>query len=185
MVCAKCQRTLQKTTLATPGVKRKNEMYYGSPAGDRTRSEPKSATLGASGIGKSKLLSKAAKNPYAAYSSSCSTCKTKVDQGHKFCQRCAYKAGNGAFFMSTTLEIRAGELTTLYSLFGVWEGPDADGLHDWQRISYLGTEVLREMKSHRDRTRSVILLHSAKRGMRDICRYGYQDAHKTLQRISD
>ena len=96
MVCTKCQRTIEKTTLATPAVKRKNDLYYGSPAGDKANlsSSKSSATLGATGIGKSKLLSKAAKNPYAAYSSSCSTCKTKIGQGHKLCQRCAYKAGN-------------------------------------------------------------------------------------------
>ena len=99
MVCAKCQRSLQKTTLATPGVKRKSDLYYGSPAGDKksssTAGTTSSATLGATGIGKSKLLSKAAKNPYAAYSNSCAKCKTKIDRGHKYCQSCAYKAGNG------------------------------------------------------------------------------------------
>lgn len=40
----------------------------------------------------SKLLGKGAKNPYAAYSSSCEQCKTKTEQGRKLCQRCAYKA---------------------------------------------------------------------------------------------
>lgn len=40
----------------------------------------------------SKLLSKAAKNPYAQYASSCKTCKTKTDSGRTYCQRCAYKA---------------------------------------------------------------------------------------------
>lgn len=34
MVCAKCQKTIKQTELATPGVKRRSEMYYGSPAGD-------------------------------------------------------------------------------------------------------------------------------------------------------
>ncbi|KAI9801088.1 MAG: hypothetical protein M1833_002956 [Piccolia ochrophora] len=94
MVCAKCQRLSKSTELATPAVKRKNDMYYGSPAssssktGDKTKS---SATLGSTGVGKSKLLSKGAKNPYAAYSSSCDKCKTKTEQGRKFCHRCAYK----------------------------------------------------------------------------------------------
>lgn len=46
MVCAKCQKTIKQTELATPAVKRKNEMYYGSPAGDKNR-----ATIGG-GIGK-------------------------------------------------------------------------------------------------------------------------------------
>ena len=54
MVCAKCQK-LQKTTLATPGVKHKHEMYYGAPAGpkagDKDKSKP-SATMGFAGIGK-------------------------------------------------------------------------------------------------------------------------------------
>ena len=95
MVCTKCQRKLAKTTLATPDVKKKSELYYGSPASSsssKKTSSSASATTAQNGIGKSKLLSKAAKNPYAAYSSSCETCKTKTDQGRKFCQRCAYKA---------------------------------------------------------------------------------------------
>jgi len=77
--------------LATPGVKKKSEIYYGSPASSK-ESGKSSATVGNNGVTKSKLLSKSARNPYAAYSSSCSTCKTKVDQGHKYCQKCAYKA---------------------------------------------------------------------------------------------
>ncbi|KAE8400947.1 PDZ-binding protein, partial [Aspergillus pseudonomiae] len=95
MVCSKCQKKLKSTELATPGVKRKSEMYYGSPAtsvggggGEGSKSKP---TLGNTGIGKSKLLSSKAKNPYAAYSSACESCKTKTEQGRKFCQRCAYK----------------------------------------------------------------------------------------------
>ncbi|KAL1842731.1 hypothetical protein VTJ49DRAFT_4369 [Mycothermus thermophilus] len=91
MVCAKCQK-LNKTTLATPGVKKKTEMYYGSPASSSASSEKKSATLGQTGISKSKLLSKAAKNPYAQYSSSCIRCKTKVARGHSYCNQCAYRA---------------------------------------------------------------------------------------------
>lgn len=55
MVCTKCQKKLKTTELATPGVKRKSEMYYGSPttstsggsSADRTK-----ATLGNTGIGK-------------------------------------------------------------------------------------------------------------------------------------
>lgn len=112
MVCAKCQK-LNKTTLTTPGVKKKSEMYYGSSAS--SSGEKKSATLGQNGISKvrifvfaynlsfnvvsndmtlhqSKLLSKAAKNPYAQYASSCTKCKTKVSQGHSLCQTCAYKS---------------------------------------------------------------------------------------------
>ncbi|KAL5360125.1 PDZ-binding protein, partial [Aspergillus floccosus] len=93
MVCAKCQKKLKSTELATPGVKRKSEMYYGSPAtsGGGAGGESKKSTLGNTGIGKSKLLSSKAKNPYAAYASSCDLCKTKTEQGKKYCQRCAYQ----------------------------------------------------------------------------------------------
>ncbi|KAL4780169.1 PDZ-binding protein [Aspergillus varians] len=105
MVCSKCQKKLKTTELATPGVKRKNEMYYGSPstslggggggssgsgAGTATANKAK-PTLGSTGVSKNKLLSSKAKNPYAAYSSSCDSCKTKTEQGRKFCQRCAYQ----------------------------------------------------------------------------------------------
>lgn len=97
MVCSKCQKLGKgTTTLVTPGVKKKSEMYYGSPASASTSSTSKtggkSATLGQTGIGKSKLLSQAARNPYAQYSSSCTKCKTRVSQGHTFCQTCAFKA---------------------------------------------------------------------------------------------
>ncbi|RDW79163.1 cysteine-rich PDZ-binding protein [Aspergillus mulundensis] len=99
MVCSKCQKKLKATELATPGVKRKSEMYYGSPsttsgggagAGSATANKSK-ATLGNTGVSKNKLLSSKAKNPYAAYSSSCDMCKTKTEQGRKYCQRCAYQ----------------------------------------------------------------------------------------------
>jgi putative ribosome biogenesis GTPase RsgA len=105
MVCAKCQR-LQKTTLATPGVKRKADMYYGSPASQKD--DKSSATLGNSGIGKSKLLSKSAKNPYAAYSSSCATCKKRTEQGMKFCHRCAYKSNACAMCGKAVAEDKSG-----------------------------------------------------------------------------
>lgn len=54
MVCGKCQKKLKKTELATPGVKRKNDMYYGSPSstlggGGDAKSKP---TLGNTGISK-------------------------------------------------------------------------------------------------------------------------------------
>ena len=51
MVCSKCQK-LQKTTLATPGVKRKHDMYYGSPTAGGTNKSKTSATQGSTGIGK-------------------------------------------------------------------------------------------------------------------------------------
>ncbi|KAJ5894729.1 hypothetical protein N7495_006420 [Penicillium taxi] len=89
MVCTKCQKKLKTTELATPGVKRKNEMYLGSPSGASAAAGK--ATLGSTGIGKSKLLGAKAKNPFAAYASSCETCKTKTDKGKKYCQRCAYQ----------------------------------------------------------------------------------------------
>lgn len=51
MVCGKCQK-LNKTTLATPGVKKKSEMYYGSPAASSSSVDKKSVTLGQTGISK-------------------------------------------------------------------------------------------------------------------------------------
>lgn len=50
MVCSKCQK-LNKTTLATPGVKKKSEIYYGSAASSSS-GEKKSATLGQTGVSK-------------------------------------------------------------------------------------------------------------------------------------
>lgn len=62
MVCTKCQKKLKATELATPGVKRKNEMYYGSPSttlggGSASGAGPAASakskpTLGATGVGK-------------------------------------------------------------------------------------------------------------------------------------
>ena len=57
MVCIKCQKILQKTELATPSVKRRNDMYYGSPAtsvpsGSSAGKNKASVTLGHNGIGK-------------------------------------------------------------------------------------------------------------------------------------
>ncbi|CRK27793.1 hypothetical protein HYQ45_013476 [Verticillium longisporum] len=97
MVCSKCQKLGKgATTLATPTVKKKSELYHGSAASSSAAGGSKSATLGQTGIGKSKLLSKAAKNPYAQYSSACGTCKTRVAQGHALCQSCAYRADSCA-----------------------------------------------------------------------------------------
>ncbi|KAF7944295.1 hypothetical protein EAE96_010695 [Botrytis aclada] len=63
MVCAKCQKKSSTTSLATPEVKKKSDMYLGSPAGSSSSKAgtKTSATLGNNGIGKSKLLSKAAR----------------------------------------------------------------------------------------------------------------------------
>ncbi|KAI4174303.1 MAG: hypothetical protein LQ343_002442 [Gyalolechia ehrenbergii] len=52
MVCAKCQKQLKSTALATPAVKKKTEMYYGSPAGSSGRIEKSSATSGSTAAGK-------------------------------------------------------------------------------------------------------------------------------------
>jgi hypothetical protein len=73
MVCNKCQKLIKGTSLATPEVKKKSELYYGSSASSSSASTKgtgasKSTTLGQSGVVKSKLLSKSAKNPYAQYS---------------------------------------------------------------------------------------------------------------------
>jgi hypothetical protein len=98
MVCSKCQKKLAKTELATPGVKRKadygsSNSTLGGGGGGGSGSKP---TLGNTGVSKNKLLSAKAKNPYAAYASSCEACSTKTEQGRKFCQRCAYSR-NGMF----------------------------------------------------------------------------------------
>lgn len=57
MVCAKCQKLSKGTTLATPEVKRKSEIYYGSPASSsapsaKAKGAGKPTTLGNNGIGK-------------------------------------------------------------------------------------------------------------------------------------
>lgn len=51
MVCSKCQKVIKKTELATPNVKRKNEIYLGSPMVDKN----KSSTVGSNGISKVSL----------------------------------------------------------------------------------------------------------------------------------
>ena len=113
MVCTKCQRLAAPTTLATPGVKRRSEIYHGSPAsgsgiGNSSSSLPSSrnktststtssaAVLGNAGVSKSKLLSKAAKNPYASYGGSCRKCSGKTEQGKVLCHMCAYKSNSCA-----------------------------------------------------------------------------------------
>ncbi|KAG8630456.1 hypothetical protein KVT40_002075 [Elsinoe batatas] len=88
MVCAKCQKLEKQTKLATPDVKKKSELYYGNT--NAAGSSKKGPTLGSTGVSKSKLLSKGAKNPYASYASGCEGCKTRVESGRKYCQRCAY-----------------------------------------------------------------------------------------------
>lgn len=59
MVCAKCQKLVKQTQLATPEVKKKNEMYFGSPAsgsGASTKStsglKGAGVTLGSTGVSK-------------------------------------------------------------------------------------------------------------------------------------
>lgn len=53
MVCAKCQKKLKSTELATPGVKRKNDIYYGSPASTvGGGSATGKATMGTTGVSK-------------------------------------------------------------------------------------------------------------------------------------
>ena len=54
VLCSKCSKVAKTTSLATPGVKKKNEMYLGSPAGSSksTDKSKTSSTLGNNGIGK-------------------------------------------------------------------------------------------------------------------------------------
>ncbi|KAI9831620.1 MAG: hypothetical protein M1826_003229 [Phylliscum demangeonii] len=61
----------------------------------------------------SKLLSKSAKNPYAAYASACATCKTRTDQGRKLCQACAYKANACAMCGKSQAGAKAAALGVL------------------------------------------------------------------------
>lgn len=56
-----------------------------------------------------KLLSSKAKNPYAAYASSCESCKTKTEQGKKFCQRCAYQRNGMSCIILELLEAAFGK----------------------------------------------------------------------------
>lgn len=51
MVCAKCQKTLKRTELATPGVKRKNDLPSYTASSGSGKSGP-SATLGSTGVSK-------------------------------------------------------------------------------------------------------------------------------------
>lgn len=71
----------------------------------------------------SKLLSSKAKNPYAAYASSCESCKTRTEQGKKFCQRCAYQR-NGMSSFSFFLDWLGARLMAVVSLSDVWEEYD-------------------------------------------------------------
>ena len=87
MVCAACAKLQKPTSLATPTPKRKSEQYHLS-----LQSTSASRASTSNGITKNKLLGKGAKNPYAVYAASCEKCKTKVEQGKRYCQSCAYKA---------------------------------------------------------------------------------------------
>jgi hypothetical protein len=55
MVCAKCQKLSKPTSLATPEVKKKSEIYYGSPLSSSKNGAKSSPTLGNTGIGKVRL----------------------------------------------------------------------------------------------------------------------------------
>jgi len=52
MVCAKCAKLQSQTQLATPGVKRKNDIYLGSPTAATSVKGKPSATLGNTGVTK-------------------------------------------------------------------------------------------------------------------------------------
>lgn len=53
MVCSKCAKKLKSTQLATPDVKRRSEMYYGSSSSTNSSDKTKGkSTLGNTGIGK-------------------------------------------------------------------------------------------------------------------------------------
>lgn len=50
MVCSKCQKLTKKTTLATPEVKKKSEIYHGSSA--TSKGAEKGTTLASAGVSK-------------------------------------------------------------------------------------------------------------------------------------
>jgi hypothetical protein len=50
MVCNKCQKLIKGTSLATPEVKKKSELYYGSLASTKGAGASKSTTLGQTGV---------------------------------------------------------------------------------------------------------------------------------------
>lgn len=58
----------------------------------------------------SKLLSAGAKNPYAAYSSTCTgaECVTKIESGRKYCNKCAYRANSCAICGKKNVPEKAG-----------------------------------------------------------------------------
>lgn len=116
MVCAKCTKALKPTALATPTVKRKSEIYHGSASSSASKSTSTSttktsSTLNHAGIGKSKLLSAGAKNPYAIYSSVCTgkECSVKIESGRKYCNKCAYKADACAVCGKANKKVVAGK----------------------------------------------------------------------------
>jgi len=57
MVCGKCAKLTSGTKLATPGVKKKSEIYYGSAASSSSSAagNKTSATLGQTGVGKARF----------------------------------------------------------------------------------------------------------------------------------
>lgn len=147
MVCAKCAKLTSATKLATPSVVRKSELYHGSSASSSHKAS-NSATQGPSGIGKSKLLSKSAKNPYAAYAASCEKCKVKVELGKRYCQKCAYKE-NG-MFTKTERAVVGVELDSVVdpmicSLCHVRQRIE-HGEERRQSCGSAGTTILREMR---------------------------------------
>ena len=54
MVCSKCQKLSKKTTLATPDVKKKSEIYYGSSTSSKS-TDKKSAAAANAGISKVRI----------------------------------------------------------------------------------------------------------------------------------
>ena len=54
MVCSKCQKLSKKTTLATPEVKKKNDIYYGSATSSKSAGKG-GTTLANSGVSKVRI----------------------------------------------------------------------------------------------------------------------------------
>ncbi|KAG5438667.1 hypothetical protein PCK2_000928 [Pneumocystis canis] len=80
-----CEKKL--TLLATPSIKKKSEIYTGSPMSQLVASSERK-------IGENKLLSSSAKKRYDPIGRGCTICKQRTHHlGAKYCPHCAYKRG--------------------------------------------------------------------------------------------
>ncbi|KAJ6164823.1 hypothetical protein N7470_003495 [Penicillium chermesinum] len=88
MVCGKCEKKLQKTELATPGVKNKNDKYFGSPSTLGGPAKGK-ATLGSTGVGKQIVKRKSEESICRLFG--VLRVLQSQDCAGKFCHKCAFQ----------------------------------------------------------------------------------------------